>query len=55
MTNRQEYILEKVREQIRNARMMLDDVLYRTDDLDEDERKKIRGAYDDLCSANDKL
>ena len=55
MTTRQEYILAKAREQIRITRQMLDDVMYRTDPLGEDEFKKVRKAYDKICEANDIL
>ena len=55
MTSRQEYILEKVREQISVTRQMLDDVMYRTDPLSPEEQKKVREAYDLICQANDRL
>lgn len=55
MTTRQEYILDKVREQIRITRQMLDDVMYRTDPLPQDEHRKVREAYDLICQANDRL
>jgi len=55
MTTRQEYILSKVREQIRTTRQMLDDVMYRTDPLTQEEHKRVREAYDLICQANDRL
>jgi hypothetical protein len=55
MTTRQQYILLKVQEQIRTTRQMLDDVMYRTDPLTEEEHKRVRGAYDKICEANDLL
>ena len=55
MTTRQQYILLKVQEQIRTTRQMLDDVMYRTDPLTPEERKRVRECYDLICQANDKL
>lgn len=55
MTPRQDYILLKVKEQIKVVRSMLDDIMYRTDELPDNERKKIRTAYDKICEANDCL
>ena len=55
MTARQEHILLKVQEGIDHIRNMMDDVLFRTDPLKDDERKRIREAYDLICKANDKL
>ena len=55
MTSRQEYILGKVREQISTTRQMLDDVMYRTDPLTQEEHRKVREAYDLICQANDIL
>ena len=58
MTQRQEYILMKVRESIGSIRAMLDDCMYGVRDRDkmtEKERSRIREAYDLICQANDKL
>lgn len=55
MTSKQQYIMGKVQESIRIARAMLDDVMYRTDPLPENEFKKVREGYDLICQANDKL
>lgn len=55
MTARQEYILSKAQEKIKELRSLLDDVMYRTDPLSEDELKKVREGYDLICKANDKL
>lgn len=55
MTSRQQYIMTKVEEKIRELRVMLDDVMYRNDPLPENEFKKVREGYDLICQANDKL
>ena len=55
MTPRQKFILEKTKEQIRVVRSMLDDIMYRTDQLPDEEFKKVREAYDKICDANDVL
>lgn len=55
MTSRQQYIMTKVQEQIKIVRAMLDDVMYHTDPLPENEFKKVREGYDLICQANDKL
>lgn len=58
MTTRQEYILNKVRENIQQTRAMLDDCMYSIADRDkltDNERSRIREAYDLICQANDKL
>jgi len=47
--------MAKVQEKIKIVRAMLDDVMYRTDPLPENEQKKIREGYDLICQANDKL
>jgi len=47
--------MTKVQEQIKNVRAMLDDVMYYTDPLPENEFKKVREGYDLICQANDKL
>jgi hypothetical protein len=51
MTPRQKFILEKTKEQIRVVRSMLDDIMYRTDHLPEDEFNKIRNACDNIDEA----
>ncbi len=55
MTNRQQIIMSKVQEKIKELRRMLDDVMYRSDPLPDNEYKKIREGYDLICQANDKL
>ena len=55
MTTRQQYIMTKVEGKIRELRIMLDDVMYHTDSLNDNEHKKIREGYDLICQANDKL
>jgi hypothetical protein len=55
MTERQEFIIEKAKEKIRELRAMLDDVMYRTDGLSKEEHYKVRQAYDKICEANNKL
>lgn len=55
MTPRQKYIMEKAKEQFDGLRALLDDVMYRTDDLPDKEFNKIRSAYNDLCAIYDKL
>ena len=55
MTSRQQYIMTKVQEKIHELRVMLDDVMYRSDPLPDNEYKKIREGYDLICQANDKL
>lgn len=55
MTSRQQYIMTKVQENINSLRSMLDDVMYHTDPLPDNEQKKIREGYDLICQANDKL
>ena len=55
MTPRQEIMLIKVEALIADARSVLDDVMYRSDPLPDKEFKKIREAYDLICSANDLL
>ena len=53
MTSRQQYIMTKVQEQIRILRSMLDDVMYHTDPLPDNEFQKVRSCYDKICEAND--
>lgn len=58
MTTEQSIIIDKVHKEIRTIRQMLDDVMYRVewiDKLTENERKRVREAYDLICKANDKL
>ena len=55
MTARQEAMLNKVRTLIVSTRVILDDIMYRSDPLDDAEFSRIREAYDLICKANDKL
>lgn len=55
MTETQKYIMTKVQEKLNDLRFLLDDLMYRTDELPEDEFNKLRSAYDDICSINDML
>lgn len=55
MTARQQFIMTKVQEQISTIRAMLDDVMYRSTPLPDNEYKKIREGYELICQANDKL
>lgn len=55
MTHRQKQILYSAKNKIAEVRQWLDDIMYRTDPLDDEEFKKIRDAYDLICKANDKL
>lgn len=55
MTARQQFIMTKVQEQISTIRAMLDDVMYHTDPLPENEFKKVRACYDKICEANDQI
>lgn len=55
MTSRQQIILQKVAEKLSIVRTMLDDVMYRTDGLTDNEHSRIREAYDHICEANDLL
>ncbi len=55
MTSRQEYIMTKVQEKIHELRVMLDDVMYRSDPLPDNEYEKIREGYELICQANDIL
>ena len=45
----------KAKEQFDGLRSLLDDVMYRTDDLSDEEYNKIRSAYNDLCAIHDRL
>jgi len=55
MTPRQQYIMMKAKEQFDGLRSLLDDVMYRTDELPDEEFNKIRSAYDELCAIRDRL
>ena len=55
MTPRQEIMLSRVKALIADTRSVLDDIMYRSDPLSDDEYNKIRDAYDFICNANDKL
>lgn len=47
--------MEKTKEQIRVVRSMLDDIMYRTDDLPKEEYRKVRESYEKICEAYDIL
>ena len=53
MTPRQEIILQKAAERMNITRVMLDDVMYRTDGVTDKELDKLREAYNHLCEAID--
>ena len=55
MTPRQEIMLTRAKAHIVDMRNILDDVMYRSDPLDDKTFFKIREAYDLICKANDKL
>ena len=55
MTPRQEIMLDRVRALIADTRSVLDDIMYRSDPLEDREFSKVREAYDLVCKANDKL
>ena len=55
MTARQEAMMNKVRTLIVSTRVVLDDIMYRSDPLDDAEFSRIRETYDLICEANDKL
>lgn len=48
-------MLGKVQEKIKELRVLLDDVMYRTEPLSDAEHNKVRESYDLICKANDKL
>ena len=48
-------MLGKVRSLISDTRVVLDDIMYRSDPLPQEEFFKIREAYDLICKANDKI
>lgn len=55
MSNEQQIILQKVGNKLKEARNMLDNVMYRMMPLSDEEFKKVREAYDLICKSNDKL
>lgn len=55
MTPRQKYIMMKAQEQFDGLRALLDDVMYRTDDLPDEEFNKLNSIYHDLCAIHDRL
>lgn len=55
MTSRQQYTLEKVEEQISVAKIMLEDILYRTEKLSQDEHRKVFEVLELVNQAKDKL
>lgn len=55
MTKRQEYILKKALEEINTVRMMLNDIMFRTDVLGKEEFNKVMDACDKIREADDIL
>lgn len=55
MTARQENNLNQVRALLKQARNLLDGVMYGGDQLTDAEFKKVRGCYDGICAANDQI
>ena len=55
MSNEQQIQLDKVRNKLKEAREMLDDVMYRMMLLSDNEFAKVRKAYNLVCEANDQL
>jgi len=56
MTPKQELTLQRVRKKIKEIRNLLDEVMYYSDcPLEESIQKRVRRAYDLICSANDNL
>ena len=55
MTARQENNLNKVRELLKDARNLLDGVMFGGDPLTDAEFKKVRGCYEKICEANDEI
>lgn len=55
MTARQEFILKKTLEEIRTVRMMLNDIMFRTDTLSHDEYGKVMDACDKIRESEDIL
>lgn len=56
MTALQEYLLDKVRANLRESRSILDHIRYQMDDgLTEREREKLNECHAKLCEANDQI
>lgn len=55
MTFRQEHTLQNVRENIQQIRLLLDDVMYHMEPLDDQEYEKVRSCYNHICEANDAI
>lgn len=55
MTPRQERVIEEAKKALGNARKCLDFVMYYSDGVTDQEHEKLRGAYDKICEATDKL
>lgn len=56
MTYKQEQVILKTREKIKEIRHMLDDIMYYSNEpLDDRDRMKISDAYKSICTANDLL
>ena len=56
MTRKQQIIIDKAHEKIRDLRNLLDDLMYNAaDPIDDALYPRIREAYDLVCQANDKL
>ncbi len=55
MTERQKYIMMKAKEQLDGLRSLLEDVMYRTDDLPNAEFNNLNNIYHDLCAIHDRL
>ena len=55
MTARQENNLNQVRALLKQARNLLDGVMFGGDPLTDAEFKKVRGCFDKICEANDKI
>ena len=55
MTARQENNLNRVRALLKDARNLLDGVMFGGDPLTDAEFKKVRGCHDCICAANDKI
>lgn len=55
MTARQENNLYKVRALLKDARTLLDGVMYGGDPLSEKELAKVRACHSKICEANDQI
>ena len=55
MTARQENNLNQVRALLKQARNLLDGVMYGGDPITDAEFQKVRGCYDKICEANDMI